>query len=175
MGRSEPRGSGGHTGELGFDGELYELASNYPHVINVAMDVPASVSGAFGRRSHVPVVGTADGVPLTATLVPVGEGRHRLFLNGQVRRAIGKGPGDRVEIRVRLDTSDRMPEMPTDLDIFRSARLIVRQHGQDAVHEAARRSDALRDKGDLDGQATWLRVRKAVLELLKPGDGDVVH
>ncbi len=103
-------------GELGFDGELYELASNYPHIINVAMDVPASVSGAFGRRSHVPVVGTADGVPLTATLVPVGEGRHRLFLNRQVRRAIGKGPGDRVEIRVRLDTSDRMPEMPADLE-----------------------------------------------------------
>lgn len=80
------------------------------------MDVPASVSGALGRRSHVPVVGTADGVPLPATLVPVGEGRHRLFLNGQLRRAIGKGPGDRVEIRVHLDTSDRMPALPADLE-----------------------------------------------------------
>ena len=104
------------TGELGFEGELYELASNYPHIMNVAMDVPASVSRAFGRRSHVPVVGTADGVTLTATLVPVGEGRHRLFLDGQVRSAIGKGPGDRVEIHVRLDTSDRMPELPADLE-----------------------------------------------------------
>ena len=104
------------TGELGFEGELYELASNYPHIMNVAIDGPASVSRAFGRRSHVPVVGTADGVPLTATLVPVGGGRHRLFLNGQVRSAIGKGPGDRVEIHVRLDTSDRMPELPADLE-----------------------------------------------------------
>ncbi len=104
------------TGELGFEGELYELASNYPHIMNVAIDVPASVSRAFGRRSHVPVVGTADDVPLTATLVPVGEGRHRLFLNGQIRRAIGKGPGDRVEIRVHLDNSDRMPELPADLE-----------------------------------------------------------
>ena len=110
------------TGELGFEGELCELASNYPHIIKVAMDVPASVSGAFGRRSHVPVVGTADGVPLTATLVPVGEGRHRLFLNGQVRSAIGKGPGDRVEIRVRLDTRDRMPELPADLEVALQAQ-----------------------------------------------------
>ncbi len=104
------------TGELGFEGELYELASNYAHIMNVAMDVPASVSRAFGRRNYVPVVGTADDAPLTATLVPAGEGRHRLFLNGQVRSAIGKGPGDRVEIHVRLDTSDRMPELPADLE-----------------------------------------------------------
>ena len=103
------------AGELCFEGRLYELASNYPHIMNVAMDVPGSVSRAFGRRSYVPVVGTADGAPLTATLVPVGEGRHRLFLNGKVRGAIGKAPGDRVEIRVRLDTTDRMPELPADL------------------------------------------------------------
>ena len=110
------------TGEQCFEGELYELASNYPHIMNVAMDVPASVTGAFGRRSHVPVAGTADGFPLKATLVPVGGGRHRLFLNGQVRSGIGKGPGDQVEIRVRLDTSDRMPELPTDLEEALQAR-----------------------------------------------------
>ena len=65
--------------------------------------------------------------------------------------------------------------MPTDLDIYRSAKLLTDQHGQGATHEAARRADALRDKGDQDGQTTWMRIRKAVLELLKPGDGEVVH
>ena len=43
------------------------------------------------------------------------------------------------------------------------------------MHETARRADALRDKGDLDGQAVWLRIRKAVLELLKPGDGEALE
>ncbi len=52
--------------------------------------------------------------------------------------------------------------MPTDLDIYRSAKLLIDQHGQEATHEAARRADVLRDKGDLDGQAVWLRIRKAV-------------
>ncbi len=65
--------------------------------------------------------------------------------------------------------------MPTDLDIYRSAKLLIDQHGQDAALEAVKRADELLDAGDLDGQATWLRIRKAVLELLKPGDGETVH
>ena len=98
-----------------FDGVLYELPSNYAHIMNVALDVPAEVSEAFGLRGHVPVLGTADGAEFTATLVPVGGGRHRLFLDATVRGAIGKGAGDSVEVRIRLDRSDRTPETPMDL------------------------------------------------------------
>ena len=101
--------------EQRFVGVLHELPSNYPHIMNVALDVPASVSEAFGLRGHVPVVGAADGADFVATLVPVGGARHRLFLNGAIRDAIGKGVGDPVEIRIRLDGSDRTPETPADL------------------------------------------------------------
>ena len=67
--------------------------------------------------------------------------------------------------------------MLTDLDIYRSAKILVEQHGADAKHEATRRADALRDKGDLDGQAAWMRILGAVKELLqaRPDEGDVVH
>ena len=67
--------------------------------------------------------------------------------------------------------------MTRDLDIYRSAKLLIDQHGQDAAHEAVRRADALRDKGDLDGLAVWLKIRAAVAELLKEtqGDGEAVH
>ena len=102
--------------EQAFEGELYELPSNYPHIMNVAMDVPESVSRFFARRGPIPVTGTADDVPLSATLVPRGGHRHRLYLNGETRDAIGKGPGDRVSIRVRFDPSDRMPTLPVDLE-----------------------------------------------------------
>ena len=98
-----------------FVGVLYELPSNYGHIMNVALDVPAEVSEAFGVRGHVPVVGTVNGAELTATLVPVGGGRHRLFLNSAVRSVVGKGAGDSVEIRIRLDRSDRTPEIPPEL------------------------------------------------------------
>ena len=103
------------SSEQRFIDVLYELPSNYAHIMNVALDVPAAVSEAFGVRGYVPVVGTADGVGLTATLVPVGGGRHRLFLNAAIRQAIGKGAGDSVEIQIRLDASDRTPEIPPEL------------------------------------------------------------
>lgn len=76
---------------------------------------PRPFSQAFEMRGQVPGVGTADGVAFTATLVPVGGGRHRLFLRGAVRGAIGKGTGDPDEIRIRLDRSDRTPETPPEL------------------------------------------------------------
>lgn len=128
------------SGEHCFVGVLYELPSNYSHIMNMALDVPAAVSDAFGLRGHVPVVGTADGAELTATLVPVGGGRHRLFLNRAVRGAIGKGADDSVEIRIRLDRSDRTPETPSDL------RDALAEDGASAAWEAlapSRRKECL--------------------------------
>ncbi len=41
--------------------------------------------------------------------------------------------------------------MIPDLDIYRSANVLVKQHGQDAPIEAAMRADTMLDNGDLDG------------------------
>ncbi len=56
--------------------------------------------------------------------------------------------------------------MIADLDIYRSANVLMKQHGQDAPIEAAMRADAMLEKGDLDGYAVWKRIVKAVGELL---------
>ncbi len=56
--------------------------------------------------------------------------------------------------------------MTSDLDIWRSANVLVKRHGNDAPIEAAMRADAMLDKGDLDGCAVWRRIVKAVEELL---------
>ncbi len=55
--------------------------------------------------------------------------------------------------------------MIPDLDIYRSASLLVKQHGEDAPIHAAMRADANLEKGDLDGYAVWKRVLRAVGEL----------
>lgn len=99
-----------------FEGVLYEIPSNYAHINNVAMDVPEHVSKSFGIQGNIPVSGTADTAPIISTLVPTGGGRHRLFLNADVRAAIGKGPGDQVHITVVFDPKDRTPELPGDLE-----------------------------------------------------------
>ncbi len=69
-----------------------------------------------------------------------------------------------------------MPMIP-DLDIYRSANLLVKQHGQDAPRHAAMRADTMLDKGDLDGYAVWKRILKAVEELQRaePEQGGKVH
>ncbi len=64
-----------------------------------------------------------------------------------------------------------------DLDIYRSANLLVKQHGEDAPTHAAMRADAMLEAGDLDGCATWKRILRAVEELqgTAPKPGEAVH
>ena len=150
-----------------FEGVLYELPSNYSHIMNVAVDVPGSVSEAFGMRGHVPVVGTADGWELTATLVPVGGGRHRLFLNSAVRSAIGNGVGDSVEVRIRVDPCNRTPETPPAL------KEALAEVGATAAWEAltpSRRKECLVWLADAKRQDTRLkRTGRIVQSALEEG------
>ncbi len=48
--------------------------------------------------------------------------------------------------------------MIPDLDIYRAAQVLVKQHGQDAPTHAAMRADAMLEKDDLDGYAVWKRI-----------------
>ncbi len=67
--------------------------------------------------------------------------------------------------------------MIPDLDIYRSARVLVKHHGEDAPIHTAMRADELLDKGDLDGYAVWKRMLKAVEELQREiaTGGDQIH
>lgn len=58
----------------------------------------------------------------------------------------------------------------SDLDIWRSAKLLCEQHGADAAIHAAQGADAMLEAGDLDGLATWKRILSAVEWLLSPGN-----
>jgi hypothetical protein len=59
----------------------------------------------------------------------------------------------------------------SDLDIWRAANLLIRQHGQEAEIEAARKADLMLDRGDIEGQRVWLRIRRAIGELQAPQTG----
>jgi hypothetical protein len=51
----------------------------------------------------------------------------------------------------------------SDLEILRSAKLVLDHHGEDALIHAARRADALLERGDVQGYELWLAIL-AVLE-----------
>ncbi len=67
--------------------------------------------------------------------------------------------------------------MTSDLDIYRSANELIKQHGDAADIEAAMRADKLMEAGDMEGEAVWLRIVKAIEELLSEErpEGAEVH
>ncbi len=67
--------------------------------------------------------------------------------------------------------------MTSDLDIYRTANVLVKHYGKDAALEAAQRADAMLEKGCLDGQRLWKRVLKAVKEIQRqePREGEAVN
>jgi hypothetical protein len=51
------------------------------------------------------------------------------------------------------------------IDIYRSAKLLIDQHGEEAAIFAGMQADECLEKGDLDGKVVWLSVIKAIEEL----------
>jgi hypothetical protein len=67
--------------------------------------------------------------------------------------------------------------MTSDLDIYRTASVLIREHGDEADFVAAQRADSFLEAGDFDGQMIWKRVLKAVKEIQRqaPREGEAVN
>jgi hypothetical protein len=55
--------------------------------------------------------------------------------------------------------------MTPDIDIWRAATLLIKQHGENAEIVAAQRADQILERGDPEGRVVWLRIRRAIAEL----------
>jgi hypothetical protein len=56
-------------------------------------------------------------------------------------------------------------------DTHCAANLLIRQHGQDAEIEAARKAGLMLDRDDRDGYLAWLNIKRAIVELQAPQGG----
>ncbi len=83
---------------------------------------------------------------------------------GRVRAALGVAEGKATAGNHR-DALAMKTDMTADLDIYRTAKLFIDRHGDDAVIEAAMKADKMLEQGDLDGLATWNRILRAIEEL----------
>ena len=64
--------------------------------------------------------------------------------------------------------------MTDDIDIYRTANVLVELHGEDAPIQAAMKADALLEASDTEGVAAWKRILAAVDELLSKDKPDGV-
>jgi hypothetical protein len=78
------------------------------------VEIPFDVEEVYGARGRVKIRATFDGHPYRGSIAPMG-GRHLLGITKAIREAIGKQPGDRVEVAVERDTEERTVEVPAEL------------------------------------------------------------
>ena len=71
-----------------------------PDMGGAYVEIPFDVKAAFGK-GRVPVHATFDGEPYDGQLVRMGTPCHIIGLRKDIRKKIGKQPGDRVEVMVQ--------------------------------------------------------------------------
>ncbi len=64
-----------------------------------------------------------------------------------------------------------------DIDIFRSAKLLIDKHGDEAAIIAIKRTTKMLDAGDVDGYAVWKRIVDAIKDMQRdtPRPGEHRH
>lgn len=81
-----------------------------------AVEVPARISQAIGKRGPIPVKATINNVAeFMASLSPAGGGRHRLRLNARVREEARAKSGDSVKVQIAVLDQPLKVVIPNDL------------------------------------------------------------
>jgi hypothetical protein len=77
--------------------------------------VPIDVEKTFGTKGQVKVHATFDAVAYRGILANMGQGCHIIGIRKDIRKKIGKGVGDRIQVTIQQDQEERIVEVPPEL------------------------------------------------------------
>lgn len=76
--------------------------------------IPFVVEKVFGTRARVPVRGTINGFAFRSSIFPMGDGRHYMVVNKEVRAGANVKGGDTVSVVMERDEETRVVTPPVD-------------------------------------------------------------
>ena len=84
--------------------EFDALIHKVPDLDGAYIEFPYDVRAEFGK-GWAKVKATFDGYPYSGSLVKMGTDCHIIGIRKEIRKAIGKQPGDTVKVTIREDDS----------------------------------------------------------------------
>ena len=80
-----------------------------PDLDGAYIEFPYDVRQEFGK-GRVKVEATFDGYPYSGSLVKMGTDCHIIGIRKDIRKAIGKQPGDSISVTIREDAGNSIKE-----------------------------------------------------------------
>lgn len=77
---------------------------------------PFNVAEVFGTKARVPVIGTMNGFAFRSSLMPEGDGNHRMMVGKDLQAGAKAKAGDTVSVILQRDDKQREIEVPPELE-----------------------------------------------------------
>jgi bifunctional DNA-binding transcriptional regulator/antitoxin component of YhaV-PrlF toxin-antitoxin module len=103
----------------------------HPKVNAAFIEFPYPVEEEFGTKGQVKVRVEFDGYEYRGSLAKMGYHCHCVGITQEIRKAIGKEPGDIIQVVLTKDKSPRIIEVPEDLAALLNKNLEVKKYFDD--------------------------------------------
>jgi hypothetical protein len=79
------------------------------------LPIPFDVAAIFGTKARVPVAGTMNGFPFRNSLMPEGDGTHRMMVGKELQSGAKARAGEVVSVVMKRDDKERSVDIPAEL------------------------------------------------------------
>ncbi len=91
------------------------LVAHGPNGAWTFLKIPFNVEKTFGSKAQVRVAGTLNGFAFRSSLMPLGDGTHRMAVSKLLQAGAKAGAGSVVAVTMDIDRKERVVVVPVEL------------------------------------------------------------